>query len=106
MTPTDRSRQRTTIIARDKAPRPDPLPCSPARTTPDPFPRDRRLGSLAFMSDQAAQHQEGPHGVGLLPRDLTEDELRAAPILVSADTLLIDDLTVDEDESFAAALDR
>lgn len=73
---------------------------------PDAFPRGHLLGTLAAMSDQAAQHRKGPHGVGLLPRDLTEDELRAAPILVSADTLLIDDLTVAEDETFAAALDR
>ncbi len=56
------------------------------------------------MNGQAEQQYEGPHGVGLLPPDLTEDELNAAPVLVSADTLLIDDLTVDEDESFAAAL--
>lgn len=58
------------------------------------------------VSDQAANRSEGPHGVSLLPPDLTEDELNAAPILVSADTLLIDDLTVDEDESFTAALAR
>lgn len=58
------------------------------------------------MSDQAAQYEQRPHDSGLLPRDLTEVERRAAPILVSADTLLIDDLTVDEDESFAAALER
>lgn len=62
--------------------------------------------TLSRVSDQAADRGDGPHGVGLLPRDLTEDELNAAPILVSADTLLIDDLTVDEDESFAAALAR
>lgn len=45
-----------------------------------------------------------PRGVGFLPPDLTEDELSAAPVLVSADTLLVDDLTVDEDETFGAAL--
>lgn len=45
-------------------------------------------------------------GLVRLPRDLTEDDLSAAPILRSADTLLIDGLTVDEDESFAAALKR
>lgn len=56
------------------------------------------------MDGQGEQKYEDPHGVGLLPPDLTEDELNATPVLVSADTLLIDDLTVDEDESFAAAL--
>lgn len=65
-----------------------------------------RLGNFVPMSDQAALGREAPQGFGRLPRDLTEDEPSAAPILRSADTLLIDDLTVDEDESFAAALNR
>lgn len=72
------------------------LPFRPAPTT----------ATIFRVTDQAADRGGGPHGVGLLPRDLTEDELNAAPILVSADTWLIDDLTVDEDESFAAALAR
>ena len=38
-----------------------------------------------------------------LPPHLAQDKLNAAPILVSADTLRFDDLTVDEDESFAVA---
>lgn len=35
---------------------------------------------------------------------MTEDELAAAPVLVSLDALLIDELTDDEDNTFAAAL--
>ena len=36
--------------------------------------------------------------------DLTPEQLSAAPALVSLDVLLIDDLSDDEDEAFAAAL--
>ena len=39
-----------------------------------------------------------------MPRDLTPEELAAAPVLASVDALLIDDLSEDEDEAFAAAL--
>ncbi len=56
------------------------------------------------MSDAANDAHEIPHGVKLLPRDLTEEELGQAPFLASVDALLIDGLTVDEDEAFAAAL--
>jgi hypothetical protein len=56
------------------------------------------------VSDAAKPGGESPHGTGLLPRDLSEAELAAAPVLASVDDLLIDDLTDDEDESFAAAL--
>jgi hypothetical protein len=41
----------------------------------------------------------------LLPGDLTDDQLAAAPVLASADALLIEDLSEDEDDAFAAALD-
>jgi hypothetical protein len=41
-------------------------------------------------------------GTSSLPRDLTPEELAAAPVLASVDALLIDDLS--EDEAFAAAL--
>ncbi len=37
-------------------------------------------------------------------RDLTDEQLASAPILESVDVLLIDELTEDEDEAFAAAL--
>ena len=45
-----------------------------------------------------------PLGTSSLPRDLTPEELAAAPVLASVDALLIDDLSEDEDEAFAAAL--
>jgi hypothetical protein len=55
----------------------------------------------------AAQHQdESPHGTALLPRDLTDEQLAAAPVLGSIDTLLIEELSADEDDAFAVALDR
>jgi len=56
------------------------------------------------VSQAASHHPEGPRGDGLLPRELTEAELDDAPVLESADTLLIDDLTAEEYESFMAAL--
>jgi hypothetical protein len=39
-----------------------------------------------------------------LPSDLTDEQLAAAPVLASADTLLIEELSEEEDEAFAAAL--
>ena len=38
-------------------------------------------------------------------QSLTQEQLAAAPVVASLDTLLIDDLTDDEDDAFAAALD-
>jgi len=40
----------------------------------------------------------------LLPRDLDEGELAAAPLLPTLDALVIDGLADDEDAAFAAAL--
>lgn len=57
------------------------------------------------MSDAADRQDEVPHGTSLLPRDLTEVQLDAAPVLSSVDTLLVEDLTEAEDEAFAAALE-
>ena len=57
------------------------------------------------VSDAAHPEDEAPHGTGLLPSDLTEDQLAAAPVLASIDTLLIEELSDDEDDAFAAALD-
>lgn len=57
------------------------------------------------MSDTAHRADDAPHGTSLLPGDLTEDQLAAAPVLASVDTLVIDDLLDDEDDAFAAALD-
>jgi hypothetical protein len=41
----------------------------------------------------------------LLPADLTDDQLDAAPVLDSIDSLLIEELSEDEDDAFAAALE-
>lgn len=56
------------------------------------------------MSNAAHRDHHASHGADLLPRDLTDEELAAAPLLVSLDALLIDELTDDEDDAFAAAL--
>jgi hypothetical protein len=63
-----------------------------------------RVGYAGVVSDGARHPAEYPHGTGLLPRDLSEDELDAAPVLASADALVIDELTDAEDDAFAAAL--
>ncbi len=55
------------------------------------------------MSDPASSSTETPQGTVLLPRDLSADELAAAPVLTSIDSLLLD-MTDDEDDAFAAAL--
>ena len=55
------------------------------------------------MSD-AVRHAEGPQRTGLLPRDLTEEQLGAAPVLPSAEALGIEDLTDDEYDRFIADL--
>lgn len=57
------------------------------------------------MSDAARQERDVPHGTSLLARDLTPEELRAAPVLVSLDDLAIDDLTDDEYDAFIAAIE-
>jgi hypothetical protein len=76
------------------------IPGSPVR----PFPRRRDGGYPFAVSNAAHRDRHGPQGAELLPRDLTEAELVAAPVLVSPDALLIDELTDDEDDAFAAAL--
>jgi hypothetical protein len=62
---------------------------------------------MVSVSD-AADHQDHdhtvPHGTDRLPRDLTDAQLDAAPVLASIDALLVDDLTDAEDDAFAAAL--
>jgi hypothetical protein len=45
------------------------------------------------------------HGLGSLPRDLTDAELNAAPVLMSLDVLIIEDLSADEADAFIAALE-
>lgn len=68
-----------------------------------PAAEDRR--TLAAVSDGAAHHRnEAPRGTGMLPADLTPDQLASAPTMASVDVLLIDDLTDDQDDAFAAAV--
>ncbi|MCA1703517.1 MAG: hypothetical protein LC808_09770 [Actinobacteria bacterium] len=55
------------------------------------------------MSDPA-RADDSPHGTSLLPHDLTDDQFDAAPTLASSDVLLIEGLSQDEDDAFAAAL--
>ncbi len=57
------------------------------------------------MSNAAGRQDDAPRGTALLTGELSEDELSAAPVLTSIDALLIEELSEDEDEAFAAALD-
>lgn len=56
------------------------------------------------VSDAAHDHDGSPHGTSRLPSDLTEDQLATAPVLASIDALVIEELSEDEDNAFAAAL--
>jgi hypothetical protein len=57
------------------------------------------------VSDAVRPSGEAPHGTSLLPADLTDEQLGAAPVLASVDALLIEGLSEDEDDAFAAALE-
>ena len=57
------------------------------------------------MSNATNHDATVPHGTTLLARDLTPAELRSAPSLASVEALVIEDLSTDEDDAFAAALD-
>lgn len=61
---------------------------------------------MVGVSTAAGRHDDDDdhHGTVLLPADLTEDQLAAAPVLTSVDALVIEPLADDEDEAFAAAL--
>jgi hypothetical protein len=59
---------------------------------------------LVVVSDTAHRRDEARDGTALLPTDLTADQLAAAPVLVSLDTLVIEELSEGEDDAFAAAL--
>ena len=56
------------------------------------------------MSD-AFRQPDAPHGTALLANDLTEDQLATAPVLTSIDRLVIEGLSANQDDAFAAALD-
>jgi len=60
---------------------------------------------MVGVSDASDRQHESPHGTALLPSDLTDEQLANAPVLASIDSLLIEELSDDEDEAFAAALD-
>lgn len=59
---------------------------------------------MSFVRDAVDRRDGASHGTALLPADLSEAQLDAAPVLTSVDALLIEDLTDDEDEAFTAAL--
>ena len=61
--------------------------------------------TISDVSDAVRPHEEAPRGTSVSPRDLTDEELAEAPVLESVDALLIDELSPDEDDAFAAALD-
>lgn len=77
--------------------------------TSQPKTTEPAVGSRHAAYDErvsgAAQHDDdAPHGTSLLPRDLTEHQLAAAPVLASIDSLLIEELSEAEDDAFAPAI--
>ena len=78
----------------------------PARYTEGGQPRAEigRVSSMEAVSDLARGDSDRPQGLSTLPRDLTEEELRRAPVLASADLLVMDDLTEEEFEAFDRAI--
>jgi hypothetical protein len=64
----------------------------------------RCSADYSHVVSNAAADDRVPHGTSLLPRDLDERQLAAAPVLPTLDALVIDDLADDEDAAFAAAL--
>jgi hypothetical protein len=57
------------------------------------------------VSDPLQGDADRAHGTTLLGRDLTVEQLRSARVLGSLDSLLIDDLSADEDDAFARAIE-
>jgi hypothetical protein len=64
--------------------------------------RNRSGGSLAGTS--GSDTAPNMRRTSCCPSDLTDDQLAAAPVLTSIDMLLIEELSQDEDDAFAAAL--
>ncbi len=58
---------------------------------------------MVGVSDAADREREAQHGTALLPSDLTDEQLAAAPVLASINALLTEELSEDEDEAFVAA---
>jgi hypothetical protein len=52
------------------------------------------------------QRTDGIGGLRLPPKDLTLDQLAAAPVLKSVDDLVIDEMTDAEYDTFVAALEE
>ncbi len=67
--------------------------------------RSHPRGYDGGVSDAVRHSGEVPKGTSLLPPDLTEGQLAAAPVLASIDALVIEDLSEDEDDAFTAALE-
>lgn len=63
------------------------------------------MRNLVGVSDAVRPSGEAPHETSLLPADLSDVQLDAAPVLNSIDALLIEELSEDEDDAFAAALE-
>src|ERR1700730_4146875 len=61
---------------------------------------------MVGVSDAVDRQDEAPHGTAMLPSDLTDDQLAAAPVLASVDALLIEELSDDEDAAFALPSSR
>lgn len=59
---------------------------------------------MACVGD-GADRGDGANGEAVLPADLSDVHLDEAPVLTSVDVLLIEGLTDEEDDAFAAALD-
>lgn len=66
----------------------------------------KRAASVRFgpMTEASQNRVEPGHGTALPPADLSAAQLEAAPLLTSVDALLVDGLSDDEDDAFAAAL--
>lgn len=64
----------------------------------------RLRGILGRVSDAAHDRVETPNGMTKFARDLSAEQLAAAPSLASIDALVIEDLSDDEDDAFSAAL--
>ena len=67
---------------------------------PEPVAEVVRLGAVS----DGAQRDDAPKGLSLLPRDLTPEEIAAAPVY-HEDDWLIEDLGDEEYQAFLDALD-
>ncbi len=61
--------------------------------------------AIDCVSGAAHRDDEAPYGTSQLPADLTEEQLSAAPVLDSVDSSLIEDLTDEDEDALAAAVE-